>query len=69
MRLLQAFFLKYSEFEDIFSLKLAAELLEHIEIRNNVINLVDGKQPPHKPIYSLRAVELKMLKIYIIIFL
>ncbi len=32
---------KYADFADVFSLKLAAKLLEHTEINNYAIKLVD----------------------------
>lgn len=58
-------FLEYSNFIDLFSPKLAAELSEPIKMNNHVIDLIDGKWPPYKPIYSLESVELKTLKTYI----
>ncbi len=56
---------KYADFTDIFSLKLTAELPEHTEINNHAIELVDNWQPPYGPIYSLRPMELEILKAYI----
>ena len=41
------------------------ELLENTGINEYVIELVEGKQSPYSPIYSLGPVELKMLKAYI----
>lgn len=35
--------LAYSNFANIFSLKLVAELLEHMWINNHIIDLIDGK--------------------------
>ena len=32
---------------------------------NYAIKLVDGQQQPYEPIYSLRLIELKTLKVYI----
>ena len=58
-------FAKYLDYTDIFSLDLASELLEHIGINDHAIKLVDGQQPPYKPIYSLEPVELETLKAYI----
>ena len=56
---------EYSDFSNVFSSDSAVELLEHIEINNHPINLLDNKQLPYGPIYSLRPVELEMLKTYI----
>ena len=56
---------KYSEFSNVFFSDSAAELLEHIRINDNPINLLDNKQPPYGPIYSPEPVELEMLKTYI----
>ena len=41
------------------------ELPEHTEINNQLINLLDDKQPLYRLIYSLGPVELEMLKTYI----
>ncbi len=56
---------KYTDFADVFSSKLVAELLEHIGINDYAIELVDDWQPPYDPIYSLGPVELETLKAYI----
>ncbi len=56
---------EYADFADVFSPKLAAELPEHIGINNHAIELVDDQQPPYSPIYSLRPIELEILKAYI----
>ena len=56
---------EYTDFADILSLDLAAELPEHNGINNHAIKLVDGQQPPYRPIYSLKPVELETLKAYI----
>ncbi len=56
---------KYADFTDVFSSKLAAELLEHTGINDYAIELVDDRQPPYGPIYSLGPVELETLKAYI----
>ena len=56
---------KYSDFADIFSPNLAAELPKHTEINTHAIDLEEGKQTPYRPIYSLRPVELETLKTYI----
>ena len=41
------------------------ELPENTGINEHVIELEEGKQPPFGPIYSLRPVELEILKTYI----
>ena len=56
---------EYSDFADDFSPDLASELSEHTGINDNVIELVDGQQPPYGPIYSLEPVKLETLKAYI----
>ncbi len=56
---------EYADFADVFSPKLAAELPEHTGINDHAIELVDDRQPPYGPIYSLGQVELETLKTYI----
>ena len=56
---------KYSDFADVFSPDLISKLPEHTGINDHVIELVDGQQPPYKPIYSLGSVELETSKAYI----
>ena len=56
---------KYNDFANIFSPNLVSKLLKHNKINNHTIELVDGQQPPNKPIYSLKPVELETLKAYI----
>ncbi len=41
------------------------KLPEHIGMNENAIELIEGKQPPYGPIYSLGQVELETLKTYI----
>ena len=56
---------KYLDFADVFSLGLATELPEHMEINTHAIDLEEGKQPPYESIYSLGPVKLKTFKTYI----
>ncbi len=56
---------EYADFANVFSPKLAAELPKHIMINDYAIVLVDDRQIPYSPIYSLRPVELETLKAYI----
>ena len=56
---------KYSDFADVFFSELLSELPEHTKINDHAIELVDDRQPPYGPIYSLRPVELETLKTYI----
>ena len=44
---------KYANFADVFSLDLVSKLSKHLEINDHAIELVDGQQPPYKPVYSL----------------
>lgn len=55
---------KYTNFADIISKNLIAQLLEYTRI-NNTINLVEDQKPFYKPIYSLGLLKLETLKIYI----
>ena len=56
---------EYSDYADVFSKASAAGLPKHTSINDHPIDLVDDKQPPYGPIYSLGPVELKTLKTYI----
>ena len=56
---------KYTDYTNVFSPDSATELPEHTGINNHPINLIDDKQPPYGPIYSLGPVELETLKTYI----
>ena len=56
---------KYINFADIFFPNLVFELPEHTKINDHAIDLVNGQQPFYGPIYSLRLVELEILKAYI----
>ncbi len=57
---------EYVDFANIFSLKLAVELPEHIRINDYAIELVDDWQSAYSPIYILGLVELEILKAYIV---
>ena len=56
---------EYSNFSNVFSSDSATEPAEHTGIKDHPIDLLDNKQPPYGPIYSLGPVELETLKIYI----
>ena len=56
---------KYSDFADLFSPDLAFKLPEHTGINNHIIELVDGQQPPYRPINNLGPVELETMKAHI----
>ena len=56
---------KYSDYSNVFSVENATELSEYTRINDHAIELEEGKQPPFKPNYSLRPVELETLKMYI----
>ena len=58
-------FNEYTDFKDIFLLKQAAELFEHIKINDHTIELVDCQQPFYIPIYSLGLLKLETFKIHI----
>ena len=57
--------IEYSNFFNVFSSDSMAELPKHTGINNHPIDLLDDKQLPYGPIYSLESVELEMLKTYI----
>ena len=58
-------FTNYSDFLNIFSLDSIIKPLEQTGMNNYSINLLEAKQPPYNPVYSLKIVKLKMLKTYI----
>ena len=55
----------YSNYNNIFSVEYAIEFLENTKINKHAIKLEESQQLPFKSIYSLRLVELKILKTYI----
>ena len=56
---------EYSDYSNVFSAEIAAELPENTGINEHAIKLEEGKQPLFGPIYSLGLVELETLKTYI----
>lgn len=56
---------KYQYYTKGYSLDSVIKLLEYISINNYLINLIDNKQPLYGPIYSLKLLDLKILKTYI----
>ena len=56
---------KYTDFADVFSKDLAAELPEYTDIKDHAINLIKGQQPLYRLIYCLEPMELEILKTYI----
>lgn len=58
-------FVKYFNFVDIFFLKLASKLFQHIGINDYTIKQISKQLSFYEPIYSLKLVELKTLKISI----
>ena len=57
---------KYSDFADVFSPDLASGLPKHTGINDYALQLVhEYQQPPYGPIYSLKPIELEILKTYI----
>lgn len=57
----------YAKYADVFFEKTAIKLLEHTMINNYLTNLKNSTQPFYKLCYNFGLVELKMLKIYIIV--
>ena len=58
-------FMKYSDYTDVFLFELNTEHSDHTGINNYTIQLEDCKQSLYGPIYSLRPMELEILKAYI----
>ena len=56
---------KYSDFANVFMKKLSNILPKQIRVNKYAIKLEKDKQPPYKPIYILRLIELETLKTYI----
>ena len=56
---------EYLDFADVFLEKLANVHPKQTGVNEHAIELEKGKQPLHRPIYSLRPVELKTFKTYI----
>ena len=56
---------EYSNFSNIFSSDSVTELPEYTRINNYSIHLLDNKQLPYSPLYSLGLVKLEILKTYI----
>ena len=57
--------LEYADYTNVSSTDLAMELPENTGINKHDIELIEGKQPPYSPIYSLGLVELETLKAYV----
>ena len=62
---LTSIFTKYSDFVNIFFSELVSKLSEQNGINDHAIKLVDDQQLSYRPIYSLKPVELEILKTYI----
>ena len=48
-----------------FFFDLVSKLPKYIGIKNHIIELINGQEPPYGLIYSLGLVELETLKAYI----
>ena len=59
------FLAKYSNYNNVFSIKNITDFSKYIKINNHIIKLKIYKQPIFKLIYSLDPVKLETLKIYI----
>ena len=57
--------MKYSDYNNVFSMKNAIKLSKNTEINKHTIQLEKNKQPPFGLIYNLGPVKLKILKTYI----
>ena len=56
---------KFSNFFKVFSSDSVAKLPEYTEFDDHPIDLLDNKQPPYSPIYSLGPVKLETFKTFI----
>ena len=56
---------EYTDYAKVFSPNLAIRLPENTGINEHAIELVESKQLSYRPIYSLRPLELQLLKAYI----
>ena len=56
---------KYANFTNMFPLNLASKLSKYTSINNHTIKLENSQQLLHGQIYSLRSIELEILKTYI----
>ena len=56
---------EYTDYNNVFLVKYAAKLLGNTRINKHAIKLEEGKQPFFELIYSLRPIELEILKTYI----
>ena len=57
--------IKYFNYSNIFLVKNIAKFLKYIKIMNFIIKLKKSNQLFFDPIYSLKLLKLKILKIYI----
>lgn len=57
-------FPKYTDFANVFFPNLVAKLLEYNEIYDYTIKLIKDKQLTYNLIYSLKLIELDILKMY-----
>lgn len=64
-RIFTILLVKYFDYSNIFPKKNSTKFLEYIRINDYFIKLKKDKQLFFRPIYSLKPVELKILKIYI----
>ena len=55
---------EYADYADVFSVEEAGHLPEH-KNNNHIINLIEGGDPPHRPLYNLSGPELKVLREYL----
>lgn len=53
------------DYADVFLFDFKIKLFENIDINKNDIKLIKDKQPLYELIYSLKLVELEILKTYI----
>ena len=65
MRLLPQIPPKYTDYTDVFFFDLEMKLPENTGISKHIIKLEKGKESLYGPIYSLRLIELEILKTYI----
>jgi hypothetical protein len=55
---------EYNDYADVFSKEEAGTLPDTSQV-THIIRLVDGKEPPYRPLYNLSANELSILRKYL----
>lgn len=57
-------FIKYSDFANLFFFKFVYQLFKYVRINNYINKFINKWQLFYEPIYSLKIIELEILKTY-----